>query len=468
MSDKNDDMNDQENIGPPDRDELDALLRAWHQANADRAAAARDRLMRTLGEQNHKEGMEPGGRIGVKPDELSEGGAFGARHGGRNLIRRMIMNRYSPIAACLVLLAVLIPLLIPGATPQTLAKEIIQVPEGGRLDALDDEGNVLGPCPLKHTDVDVSISGHFCRVTLVQQYHNPYQDKIEAVYTFPLSHRAAVDRMIMTVGNRVVVGEVHERAKARAIYEAARAQGYVASLLEQERPNIFTQSVANIEPGAKIDIEISYVELLQIKDGVYSFDFPMVVGPRYIPGATKTAKVDLPSGLTRRCGVILLGPAKLSVGQEGDVKTLGTLQTGKLHALLHNALPIKYPKVEWFECDSKEKPTSPPADQEQPPVNQPTLWYRFEAEYCGGSKELGTLHVDGTGQLNGRWFYVDPKIIKDIGTGYSPDTDQVPDASRITPEPVKPGKRAGHDIAIRVKIDTGGPGIVDLKSDLHE
>ena len=92
------------------------------------------------------------------------------------------MNRYSSIAASLVLLAVLIPLLIPGPASVTLAKDIIQLPEGGRLDALDNEGNVLGPCPLKHTDVDVAVSGHICRVTLIQQYHNPYPDKIEAVF----------------------------------------------------------------------------------------------------------------------------------------------------------------------------------------------------------------------------------------------------------------------------------------------
>ncbi|MHC4672155.1 MAG: VIT domain-containing protein [Planctomycetota bacterium] len=468
MNDKDSHINDQGSVGPPPDDELDGLLRAWHEVNAKRAVDARDRLMRAIGGQKDEKGMEPDGIIRVKPDELSEGRAVSAGRGRRGLIRRIIMNRYSTIAASLVLLAVLIPLLIPGPASETLAKDIIQLPEGGRLDALDNEGNVLGPCPLKHTDVEVAVSGHFCRVTLIQQYHNPYPDKIEAVYTFPLSHRAAVDRMTMTVGDRVVVGEVHERAKARAIYEAARDQGRVASLLEQERPNIFTQSVANIEPGARIDIEISYVELLRKKDGEYSFDFPMVVGPRYIPGSMTSEKSKLPSGLDRRCGVILLGPAKLSLGDAGNVETLGTLQTGKLQALIHSAVPIKTPRAQWFKSDS----TSPPGEDvkrpQPPPSHQPTLWYRFEAKYCGDSKEFGTLHTDGTGQISGRWFYVDPQVIKDMGTGFSPDTDQVPDASRITPEPVKPGKRAGHDIAIRVSLDTGGPGIVGLRSELHK
>src|SRR5690606_33709036 len=144
---------------------------------------------------------------------------------------------------------------------------------------------ILGPCELTRTDVDVHISGFLTRVTLKQQYRNPHPDKIEAVYTFPMSHRSAVDRMTMTIGDRVVVGEVKEREAARQIYESARSQGRIASLLEQERPNIFTQSVANIEPGAAIDIEISYVELLEPSEGTYTFSFPTVVGPRYVPGA---------------------------------------------------------------------------------------------------------------------------------------------------------------------------------------
>jgi len=154
----------------------------------------------------------------------------------------------------------------------------------GRLDALGPDAKPLGPCPLKHTDVEVDVSGFIARVTVRQQFHNPFKDKIEAVYVFPLSQHAAIDRMTMKVGDRLVKGEIKERGEARAIYEAAKAQGKVASLLDQERPNIFTQSVANIEPGEQVDITISYSETLDWKDGEYSFDFPMVVGPRYIPG----------------------------------------------------------------------------------------------------------------------------------------------------------------------------------------
>ena len=119
---------------------------------------------------------------------------------------------------------------------------------------------------------------------MTQQFENPYSDKIEAVYTFPLPQNAAVDDMTLTVGDRVVKGTIKKREEARAIYEAAKRRGNVAGLLDQERPNIFTQSVANILPGEQISITISYVETLSYDGGVYSVVFPMVVGPRYIPG----------------------------------------------------------------------------------------------------------------------------------------------------------------------------------------
>jgi Ca-activated chloride channel family protein len=160
---------------------------------------------------------------------------------------------------------------------------------GGALHILDDHGRPAGPCPLKHTAVEASIQGFFNRVRVRQTFHNPLTSKIEAVYVFPLPQEAAVDHLVMTVGERRLVGHIKPRHEARAAYEAARAAGHVASLLDQERPNIFTQSVANVEPGVEVSIEITYVETLQYEDGWFEFVFPMVVGPRYIPG-TPTGK----------------------------------------------------------------------------------------------------------------------------------------------------------------------------------
>jgi Ca-activated chloride channel family protein len=139
--------------------------------------------------------------------------------------------------------------------------------------------------------VKAEISGFLARVTVTQEFENTAKDKIEAVYVFPLPHKAAIDDMTMHVGDRVVKGLIKRREEARAIYDAARNAGKVAGLLDQERPNIFTQHVANIMPGAKVKVVISYVETLKYEAGTYEFVFPMVVGPRYIPGTPTNAKL---------------------------------------------------------------------------------------------------------------------------------------------------------------------------------
>ncbi|MHC4985854.1 MAG: VIT domain-containing protein, partial [Planctomycetota bacterium] len=242
-------------------------------------------------------------------------------------------------------IAVLSALSCTKAEPEQFAEAaspLVARPSPGQLKAMDAEGNTVGLCPLKHTDVQATVTGLLARVTVTQEFHNPFEDKIEAVYTFPLTASAASDDMTMTVGDRVIRGQIKEREEARQIYEEAREAGHVASLLDQERPNIFTQAVANIEPGKAVTITISYTELLDYEDGEVSFVFPMVVGPRYIPGQATGAE----------------------------------------------------------------------------------------------------------------------------GTGWAEDTDQVPDASRITPPVTPEGTRTGHDISLTVHLDAGAP-IGLLRSDQH-
>jgi Ca-activated chloride channel family protein len=207
----------------------------------------------------------------------------------------------------------------------------------GALQVVDPNGKPRAICPLKHTDVKAQISGFLSRVVVTQEFENPFKEKIEAVYTFPLPQNAAVDDMTMTVGERTVRGKILRREEAQAVYEAAKSNGQTASLLDQERPNVFTQSVANILPGEQIKITISYVETLKYEDGSYEFVFPMVVGPRYVPGSP--------------------------TGAQGNTN----------------------------------------------------------------------------------------------GDGFAEDTNQVPDASRVTPQPAPDGVRAGHDVSIDVSIDAGVP-----------
>ena len=193
--------------------------------------------------------------------------------------------------------------------------------------------------PLRHTDVHIRVRGFVAEVTVTQRFENVLERPIEAEYVFPLPHDAAVNATEMHIGDRVVRGRIDRREAARRAYENAKMEGKRTSLLEQERPNIFTQSVANIGPGETIEVMIRYVQTLVYEDGAYQLVFPMVVGPRYIPG--------------------------LPMNAEG-------------------------------------------------------------------------------GRLS-------------VGRGRLPDTDQVPDASRITPSAVKPGLRCGFDIDVQVDIDAGVP-----------
>jgi len=156
----------------------------------------------------------------------------------------------------------------------------------GELRAKPPQGGEEVPLPLKHTDVNAEVKGYVASVRVTQQYHNPYAEKIEAVYVFPLPENAAVSDFIMTIGERKIRGIIREKEEAKQIYQQAKNQGYVASLLTQERPNVFTQKVANIEPGKEIDIDITYFNTLKYSEGEYEFVFPMVVGPRYNPPGT--------------------------------------------------------------------------------------------------------------------------------------------------------------------------------------
>lgn len=274
------------------------------------------------------------------------------------------------------LLSVLIMLSISNGTAFTETSQPIipmeqEITQGALRVEVDEQ---IVECPLKHTDVKVNISGFIARVSVTQTFHNPYDEKIAAVYVFPLPHTAAIDDMTMTVGARRIVGLIKRRAEAQALYQEAIEQGKTASLLEQERPNIFTQSVGNIQPNDEVRIEISYVDVLDYDMGAYEFHFPMVVGPRYIPGTPTSKMPELPNKLKGKVG------------------------------------------------------------ESEAPLDAP---------------------LDGA----------DPS-----GTGVAPDTDRVPDASRITPPVLKPGYRTAHDISLSVLLDAGVPiqdiQIVNHKADV--
>ncbi|MBR1092247.1 marine proteobacterial sortase target protein [Bradyrhizobium manausense] len=133
------------------------------------------------------------------------------------------------------------------------------------------------------TDVDITVSGPTLRTRVTQIFRNPTRDWVEATYVYPLASDGAVDTLKMVVGDRVIVGDIKERQQARVIYEQARRAGQKAALTEQERPNIFTNSVANIGPGETVLVQIEYQEPVHQAGNEYSLRVPLVVGPRYNP-----------------------------------------------------------------------------------------------------------------------------------------------------------------------------------------
>ncbi|MDH3768346.1 MAG: marine proteobacterial sortase target protein, partial [Gammaproteobacteria bacterium] len=154
----------------------------------------------------------------------------------------------------------------------------------GTLLFRSDNGDVQAP--RLETRVDIAVSGMIARVDVRQRFNNPGTEHVEGIYVFPLPDDAAVDSLKLHIGDRVVIGEIKEKAEARKTYAKARESGQRASLVEQQRPNMFTTAVANIAPGEAVEVEIAYLQTLKYLQGTFSIRFPMTVAPRYEPETT--------------------------------------------------------------------------------------------------------------------------------------------------------------------------------------
>ena len=137
--------------------------------------------------------------------------------------------------------------------------------------------------PRLSSDVDIDISGPIARVKVTQRFTNPTDGWVEGVYVFPLPEDSAVDTLKMRVGDRLIEGVIKPREEARQIYEQAKNEGRKASLLEQQRENVFTNEVANIGPGETVIVQIEYQQTVKQDGGTFSLRYPMVVAPRYSP-----------------------------------------------------------------------------------------------------------------------------------------------------------------------------------------
>jgi Ca-activated chloride channel family protein len=201
--------------------------------------------------------------------------------------QEVVMKIFKLIQTVLILLAV--PNL--GIYGQTMEKDN----EDKTLSPfffVQSEDSDLDQLPLKSTSADVNIAGVIADVKVVQVYKNEGKSVLEAIYIFPASTRAAVYNMKMTIGERVIRANIKERKEARQEYEQAVREGRTASLLEQQRPNVFQMNVGNILPGDEIKVELHYTELLLAEDKTYEFMYPTVVGPRYSNKSENEAGAD--------------------------------------------------------------------------------------------------------------------------------------------------------------------------------
>ena len=222
------------------------------------------------------------------PDMAGAGGAvrYGTAGSGSFVVGNLVA-----IAACLTAVLATSLATAPRAPPRARpAATSVSVPafvtpgevRAGAL-LLKSENDRYVEAPLVATDVDLVVSGPTARARVSQIFHNPTDGWVEAVYVYPLPEGGAVDTLKMVIGDRIIVGDIKERKKAREAYEQAKSAGQKASLVEQERPNIFTNSVANIGPRETVVVQIEYQEPVRQSGNEFSLRVPLVVAPRYMP-----------------------------------------------------------------------------------------------------------------------------------------------------------------------------------------
>lgn len=169
-----------------------------------------------------------------------------------------------------------------SASPQTQQMTLDEVKSGSLLLKSNEPGRYVEATRVA-TDVDIVVSGPTARTRITQIFTNPSNGWVEAVYAYPLPEDSAVHGLKMVVGKRVIIGDIKERQEAKVIYETAKAAGQKASLVEQERPNLFTNSVANIGPHERVVVQIDLQEPIRLSNDVFSLRVPLVVAPRYNP-----------------------------------------------------------------------------------------------------------------------------------------------------------------------------------------
>jgi len=254
-----------------------------------RPGAVKSRRPRSL-EDEPPAGGEPatGRRAEVRVDTAR--GVRGAEL-GRGALRelgRLVLE--SVLAGTFVSLVLALAVFIVATQAQAQGTPSRADVQQGTL-LLRDDGGAKTAAPLLFTEVHIDVSGLTARTEVKQRFVNPTSQWREGVYLFPLPEKAAVDHLDMQIGSRIVAGLIKEREAARAAYEQAKTDGKKAALVEQERPNLFTTSVAHIGPDEEIVVVIQYQEKLAYDAGSFRLRFPMAITPRYVPAAAATEAV---------------------------------------------------------------------------------------------------------------------------------------------------------------------------------
>ncbi len=285
------------------------------------------------------------------------------------------------------------------------AEIINDIAEVGQGTLLFKQDNQYAKAAQLNIDVAMIVTGMINRVSVTQSFSNTTDHWQEGIYVFPLPENAAVDQLRLKIGDRIIKGQIKEKQAAKKIYQQAKKSGKQAALTEQERPNIFTTSVANIAPHETIKVEIEYQQIVNYDNGIFSLRFPMVIGSRYIPGKQV---IEGFSG----SGWALTRTSPLDSTADADLL----------------AVTERTPSRKFDVASTTPSPSSSPCV----PLHQ----------------HLDTLATNRE---------------KKCGL----NTDEVPDAARITPPVLQPGSERKNKVTIKINLDAG-LALEKIDSPYHE
>ncbi|MET1256425.1 marine proteobacterial sortase target protein [Aliikangiella maris] len=216
---------------------------------------------------------------------------------------------------------------------------------GGQLKLKNSKGSEF-PALTMNTQVQIDVAGMMARSRLTQIFTNPSTEWVEGTYLFPLPEKSAVDHLTIKIGERLIVGEIQEKHQARKNYEAAKKAGKKASLVEQQRANIFSNQVANIAPGETIEVMIEYQQDLtfDLAEG-FSLRFPLTITPRYTPLPTLVEEFSsFEQGLQTKT------PAKQLL-QPAFVEPDSAINQVSIQVNLNSGVPVDLIKSDSHEID---------------------------------------------------------------------------------------------------------------------